>query len=153
MSPAPGSTCLCHVCSQATHLQKYRAGLGRVRGKLSFLMHFGEGKWSWRAQRGAAREGSRSRAPCDCSAWPRNPIPGREAAQQQELCPVKAAFLLNEVPKPPLCPKHEDLLPMRHQSIGSAAPQLTASLGYSPSRGVDPRSPRHSRGHGAPSRF
>lgn len=107
MSRAPGSTWLCHVCSQTTHLQqKNQAGLGRVGAKLSFLKHFGEGKWSWRARRGAPGEGSGSRALCDSRAWPRNPIPGREAAQQQELCPVKAAFLLNEVPEPPLCPKH-----------------------------------------------
>lgn len=130
MSRAPGSTWLCHVCSQTTHLQqKNQPGLGRVGGKLSFLKHFGEGKWSWKARRGAPGEGSGSRAPCDSSVWPRNPIPGREAAQRQELCPVKAAFLLNEVPKPPLCPKHEALLPMQHWSIGSAGPQLTALWG------------------------
>lgn len=64
---------------------------------------------------------------CDPSVWPRNPIPGTEAAQQ-ELCPVKAAFLLNEVPKPPLCPKQMRLC--SHSSTGARpGPQLTASLG------------------------
>lgn len=31
---------------------------GKGWGELSSLMHFGEGKWSWRARRGAPGEGS-----------------------------------------------------------------------------------------------